>query len=73
MACKNRQARSPDVEQKEMNENNPLFKEHKLILIIKAIKEWLDKKPTGMLKLEIHARDGGISKIYKDNREEIVE
>jgi len=46
--------------------------EHKLKSILKAIKDWLDQKPTGMLKLEIHAREGGISKVYKDNREEIV-
>ena len=39
--------------------------------ILDVINAWLDKKPTGMLKLEIHAAEGGISKVYKDNREEV--
>lgn len=42
-----------------------------LEIIYHTIINWLDKKPTGSLKLEIHARDGGISEIYRDNREKI--
>jgi len=57
---------------KQEHKLKSILQEHKLKSILKAIKDWLDQKPTGMLKLEIHAREGGISKVYKDNREEIV-
>lgn len=46
----------------------------KLIKIIEnKVKIWLAKKPTGKMNVEIHAREGGISKVYKDEREEVVE
>jgi hypothetical protein len=46
----------------------------KLLKIIEnKIKTWLEQKPTGKLNVEIHARKGGISKVYKDEREEVVE
>lgn len=46
----------------------------KLLKIIEnKLKTWLEKKPTGKMEIEIHARDGGISKVYKDEREEVIE
>ena len=46
----------------------------KLIKIIETkIKAWLDGKPTGKLDIEIHARKGGISKVYKEEREEVID
>ena len=46
----------------------------KLIKIIETkIKAWLEGKPTGKLDIEIHAREGGISKVYKEEREEVIE
>jgi len=30
----------------------------------KRIIKWLDKKSTGMLNVEIHARQGGIGEVY---------
>ena len=38
-----------------------------------SIVEWLDKKPTGMLKIEMHARKGGIGKVYKEQKDEVIE
>jgi len=30
----------------------------------KRINKWLDKEPSGMLSVEIHTNDGGISKVH---------
>lgn len=46
----------------------------KLLKIIEdKLKTWLAKKPTGKLNVEIHARKGGIGKVYKEEREEVIE
>lgn len=37
------------------------------------IKKWLDNKPTGSLSLEIHARKGGIAKVFRGGKEEIID
>lgn len=69
MACEtedHRISRTADV--------GEVMKLDKLLKIIEAtVKRWLDKKPTGKMDIEIHARDGGISKVYKDEREEVRE
>ena len=46
----------------------------KLLKIVEnKIKAWHAKKPTGKLSIEVHARNGGISKVYRDEREEVIE
>lgn len=53
---------------------NQIMQLDKLIKIIEnKIKAWLENKPTGKMEIEIHAREGGISKVYKDEREEITD
>jgi len=46
----------------------------KLLKIIEnKLKVWLAGKPTGQMDIEIHAREGGISKVYKEEKEEVIE
>lgn len=35
------------------------------------IKKWIDTQMTGMVSIEIHLRQGGISKLYINDRKEI--
>ena len=44
-----------------------------LEIVYHTIVNWLDNKPTGSLSLEIHARKGGISKVFRGGKEEIVD
>lgn len=46
--------------------------DHLIKNLSNIIKKWLDNKPTGSLSLELHARKGGITKVYRGGKEEVI-